>query len=197
MRRPWPQEGPDQKDLSFYTGLDRDPALLLYQIEPAAHLLEVGDTCQVGIPPTIVYVIDIVAPETAMPSALEQLRVARAGLTYGPWPSVRPWTITPQADLFISVDFLFRPYAFLEAGDEFADRYGQVWRFEEPWDWRRVYAGGSTSAPVWPLVLLTLDGPPGRAAKIRELTSTGTHEDEIARWRPKPGPDLASLRSHP
>jgi hypothetical protein len=88
----------------------------------------------------------------------------------------------------------FRPYAFLEVGDEVADRYGQVWHFDEPWEWRRVY-GGSTSTPVWPLVLLTLDGDPGRAANVKQATSAGSHDEEITRWRWLS--DTTPLSGHP
>lgn len=35
----------------------------------------------------------------------------------------------------VHLALIFRPYSFLEIGDEVADREGRAWRFGGPWDW--------------------------------------------------------------
>ncbi|MEV5944566.1 hypothetical protein [Streptomyces sp. NPDC051994] len=93
------------------------------------------------------------------------------------------YPIDPAGGEPIRIELLFRPYAFLELGDEVADRNGRAWRFDAPWDWHPL-DGERSGTPTWPLTLLFRDGEPTskEAEEVVRATAVGSHADELERW---------------
>jgi hypothetical protein len=105
------------------------------------------------------------------------------------WPW---WEIDPDADgirwngeaalgrddgIALNLELVFRPYAFLEPGDDVADADGRAWRFDGPWTWTAY--DGSDGVPAWPLTMLAGDARP---AAVAAATAAGSHETEVAHW---------------
>ncbi|MFI7500782.1 hypothetical protein ACIBVL_20210 [Streptomyces sp. NPDC049687] len=164
----------------------------LFRTDPAPHWLTRGDVCRVGIPPTLVHVIDVARysppQETGrLPRPRRLVVVLPAGHSFDPHLEEQGESFDPDDDIPLAFDPVFRPYAFLEPGDEVADDAGRAWRFDGPWDWH-PFDDAEPHEPAWPLTLLTrharLAGTPGEAeAVVAHATSTGSHQEECARWR--------------
>ncbi|MFB6503151.1 MULTISPECIES: hypothetical protein [unclassified Streptomyces] len=163
----------------------------LFRTDPAPRSLATGDTCRVGIPPTLVHVIDVARydppQETGrLPRPDRLVVVLPAGRSYDPRPEEQGESFDPDDDVPVVFEPVFRPYAFLEPGDEVADGTGRAWRFDGPWDWCPFDGGAGPHEPVWPLVLLARRSCADAAeagAAVAGATRTGSHREEIARWR--------------
>ena len=92
-------------------------------------------------------------------------------------------SLDPDDDIPIDIELLFRPYAFLEYGDQLTDAEERSWRFDGPWRWRSEDKGAGWS-PAWPLTLTDRNGELdlADASAIYEATETGLHAREVARW---------------
>ncbi|MFD5061672.1 MULTISPECIES: hypothetical protein [unclassified Streptomyces] len=131
----------------------------LFRTDPAPHRLTTGDMCRVGIPPTLVHVIDVAhyspPQETGrLPRPSRLVVVLPAGLSFDSRLEEQGESFDPDDDIPLAFDLTFRPYAFLEPGDEVADKAGRAWRFDGPWDWH-PFDGAEPHEPAWPLSLLT------------------------------------------
>ncbi|MFF9571855.1 hypothetical protein [Streptomyces sp. NPDC014685] len=177
----------------------------LFRTDPAPHLLTTGDTCRVGIPPTLVHVIDVAhydpPQETGrLPRPSRLMVVLPAGRSYDSRLEEQGESFDPDDDIPVSFAPVLRPYAFLEPGDEVADSTGRAWRFDGPWDWC-PFDGVGPHEPVWPLVLLTRRAcadvtAAGAEAAVAGATRTGSHRKEIARWSAAAQAEPPSSRRH-
>lgn len=112
----------------------------LFQFDPGLAVLQAGDRCRVGIPPTIVHVLDVsswcVASRWSLePPASLAVHVFPHGVPHDLGPddlldSLRPYQHEP-----IRVELLFRPYPHLRDLDVVGDRDGRRWAFCAPWWW--------------------------------------------------------------
>jgi hypothetical protein len=196
----WPWWSVDPESGMPWNGqvaLASDPAAFewkteIFRTDPAVQHLTVDSVCRVGIPPTIVHVVSIEhfdpPQETGrLPRPSRYLTVLPAGQSYDPelvaFDVDQGYSIDPDDDIPIVFDLLYRPYAFLAAGDEVADAAGRAWRFDAPWDWQ-PFDGSEPREPVWPLMLLSRDGRSDHVAgaAVADATRTGSHHEELARW---------------
>jgi hypothetical protein len=166
----------------------------LFRVLPATErerALETGAACRVGIPRTVVHVIDVESydppRETGwLPRPSLSVIVLRQGQSQDPALEDQGYELNPSDGIPISWDLLFRPYAWLMTGDEVADAAGRAWRFDTPWDWQ-PFDGGTPREPAWPLSLLARDGHPVQpddeaSSLVARATATGSHRDERTRW---------------
>ncbi|MFJ9455805.1 hypothetical protein ACIRST_12070 [Kitasatospora sp. NPDC101447] len=166
----------------------------VFRTEPAETELRPGDTCRVGMPPTVVHVqsVEYYDPPLVtglLPRPACYVEVLRQGEVYEPGLEDQGYAFDPAGGEPIGIELLFRPYAFLEPGDEVADRDGRAWRFDGAWDWH-AFDGEVSGAPVWPLALLFRGGEPAAdeaegvdgAAEVARATATGSHAEERERW---------------
>ncbi|NUS12354.1 MAG: hypothetical protein HOY69_13305, partial [Streptomyces sp.] len=142
----------------------------IFRTEPAEAELEPGGTCRVGIPPTVVHVVavehfDPPLVTGMLPRPASYLEILPQGETHDPDLEDQGYALDPAGGEPIRIELLFRPYAFLEPGDEVADRDGRAWRFDAAWDWH-PFDAAHPAAPAWPLTLLSRGGgpAPGEAA---------------------------------
>lgn len=157
---------------------DRDPdhpdAGWLFQFDPSLKVLQTGDRCRVGIPPTIVHVLEVFSwwfPRkwSADPPASLAVHVLPCGVPHDVGrddliDSLRPYEREP-----IRAELLFRPYPYLRGLDVVADQQGRRWTFCAPWWWveldhddARQGLPAPLAGPAWPLTLLAgIDGDPG------------------------------------
>jgi hypothetical protein len=180
---------------------DRDPehpdAGWLFQFDPGLTVLVAGDRCRVGIPPTVVHVLEVSSwclPRSwsLEPPASLAVHVFPQGVPHDPGrddllDSLRPYEREP-----IRVELLFRPYPDLRDLDVVADRHGRRWVFCAPWWWVEPDhddAGqglpSPLAGPAWPLTLLAgTDGEeaPARAARVAQATAEGEHASHLAAW---------------
>jgi hypothetical protein len=170
---------------------------LLRSVPPPDQLRE-GDRCTLGIPDTVVHVIDVATfdppRETGwLPRPLAQVGVLRYGVSVDPRAEDQGASIDLDDAMPVHLALIFRPYSFLEIGDEIADHEGRAWRFGGPWDWA-PFGSSPRLAPAWPLTLITRggDADPDAAAAIEQATVPGSHQDEIERWRAHSGADVPS-----
>ncbi|MFI7081611.1 hypothetical protein ACIBO1_30375 [Micromonospora sp. NPDC049903] len=70
-----------------------------------------------------------------LPRPRTHVVVLREGQSYDPTCDEQGYEIDPDDDIPIRLDLVFRPYPFLDIGDELADSDGRAWRFDGPWDW--------------------------------------------------------------
>ncbi|KOX06638.1 hypothetical protein ADK66_22485 [Micromonospora sp. NRRL B-16802] len=113
-----------------------------------------GDTCRVGIPARIIHVIDVdeynPPQETGwLPRPSPSLLVLRAGEAPDAASELQGTSIEPGGGVPFTLELFFRPYAFLEVGDDVdvvAD--GRAWRFDGPWTWAAYDSAGGVLA--WP-----------------------------------------------
>ncbi len=130
---PWWSADPDC-DWIHWNGrvaVDGDPGLDdghrgLFRTDPAPERLTAGDTCHVGIPPTLVHVIDVAhydpPQETGrLPRPRRETVVLFAGRSYDSRLEEQGESLDPDDDIPVAFDLVLRPYAFLEPGDEIAD----------------------------------------------------------------------------
>ncbi|QIQ04350.1 hypothetical protein [Streptomyces liangshanensis] len=160
----------------------------IFRTEPAETALKPGDTCRVGIPPTVVHVhaihhFDPPLVTGMLPRPASYVEVLLRGETHNPEFEDQGYTIDPAGDEPIRARLLLRPYAFLEPGDEVADQDGRAWRFDAAWDWH-PFDGVRSGVPAWPLTLLSRKGEPSpeEAPAVARATAVGSHAEELRRW---------------
>ncbi|ALV50103.1 hypothetical protein ABZ588_01590 [Streptomyces althioticus] len=160
----------------------------VFRTEPAETALKPGDTCLVGIPATVVHVqavhrFDPPLVTGMLPRPASYLEVLRRGETHDPCLEDQGCTIDPVGGEPLRIELVFRPYAFLEPGDEVADRDGRAWRFDAAWNWC-PFDGEQSGTPAWPLTLLFRRGEPTpkETEEVTRATSAGSHADELERW---------------
>ncbi|XVU24573.1 hypothetical protein ACQPZJ_46385 [Actinoplanes sp. CA-054009] len=181
LRWPWWQPDPDVGWIQWNgnVAIERGPRPAgLFMTEPDTDQLDAGTQCRVGIPPTVVHVIEVQhfdpPLETGrLPRPQRELLVLRQGVAEDPEAPEQGYGFDPDDGIPRDIRLVFRPYAFLEPGDDVADAAGRAWRFDSPRDWRSYDGRGGT--PVWPLTLLTGDGE-----AVASATATGSHAEEIA-----------------
>ncbi|WP_127501639.1 hypothetical protein [Actinoplanes solisilvae] len=193
VRWPWWQIDPDAEFIRWNgdCAVARDDAGELFTTEPPAARVKAGDTCQVGVLPRIVHVIDVDVcdppRETGwLPRTSLNLVVLPAGEAPDPRNEFQGTSIEPSGGVPFRIERVFRPYAFLEPGDDVADNDGRAWQFTGPWSW--VAYDGAEGVPVWPLTLLAGASVPEAVA---EATAVGEHETEVRRWRAEAGIGVA------
>ncbi|MEV7770958.1 hypothetical protein [Kitasatospora sp. NPDC086791] len=162
----------------------------VFRTEPAETGLKPGDSCRVGIPATVVHVQSVVHYDPPLVTGLLprpacHLDVLPQGEVFDPEPEDQGYAVDPAGGEPISVELLFRPYAFLEPGDELTDRDARAWRFDAAWEWHAL-DGERSGDPVWPLTLLVRGGQPTvapeEAAAVARATAAGSHAAERERW---------------
>ncbi|MEV8320542.1 hypothetical protein AB0Q95_40980 [Streptomyces sp. NPDC059900] len=167
----------------------------LFRTDPPAEHLQAGDTCRVGVPPTVVHVTTVDHHEPPLetgwlPRPRLTVAVLRRGRSYRDYPSESHlsgagYTLHPGDGIPYTIELLMRPYMFLSPGDEAADAAGRAWRFNGPWDWTAFDGAGPGTVPQWPLILLTRsDVPcsPEDAETVAAATATGSHEETVRHW---------------
>jgi hypothetical protein len=161
----------------------------LFRTEPSADRLQAGAACRVGIPPTVVHVIEVQIFDPPLetgrlPRPHREIVVLRRGISADVNAIEQGNGVNPDDDIPMKISRVFRPYAFLRLGDDVADSRGRAWRFGGPWNWHAYDEQGGT--PTWPLTSLAAgDGAidSGRQAEAATATRTGSHETEIEQWR--------------
>ncbi|WP_063764278.1 hypothetical protein [Kitasatospora purpeofusca] len=196
VRWPWAEPDPApggidwNGDFAIPTPGSREARRLYYRTEPTADRLRAGDTCLVGIPPTVVHVVathhfDPPLVTGMLPRPASLLEVLPQGESHTPESESeeQEFAIDPAGGEPIRLELLLRPYAFLAAGDEVADRRGRAWRFDGPWAWS-PFDHDRPRTPTWPLTLLARDGEPTpeQTADVALATATGSHTQELWRW---------------
>ncbi len=196
LRWPWWQKDPEVEWIEWNGQValalgsnapEQNPEV--FRTEPDAEHLKPGGDCRVGIPPTIVHVIavheyDPPLETGRLPRPRREIVVLRQGESEDPDREEQGHGLDPDDDIPLSIDLVFRPYAFLEVLDDVVDCNGRAWRFDGPWNWHAY--DGQGGLPAWPLALLA-DGSgsaePGRSAEVAAQTEKGSHETELGRWR--------------
>ncbi|MBB2946796.1 hypothetical protein FB565_006564 [Actinoplanes lutulentus] len=112
-----------------------------------------------------------------LPRTSLELLVLRAGEAQDPRAEFQGTGIQPHGGIPYRIELVFRPFAFLELGDDVAGADGRAWRFDGPWAWT-AYDGGA-GLPVWPLTLIEN----GNGNGSRPVNDGSTHDDEMNRWR--------------
>ncbi|OEJ97627.1 hypothetical protein [Streptomyces thermolilacinus] len=201
----WPWWGRDPDSESFHwngivaigvaTDADEWTQPELFRTDPPPEHLASGDACRVGVPPTVAHVTAVDRFDPPLETGwLPRPRLAVAVLPRG--RSVREfpdgghlngtgYELHPGDGIPFTFELLFRPYAFLEPGDEVADAAGRAWRFDGPWDWYAFDGGTAAAAPEWPLALLTRGGAPCApepAGEVAAATVPGSHAGTLAEW---------------
>ncbi|MFE2056078.1 hypothetical protein [Streptomyces sp. NPDC059446] len=160
----------------------------MFRTHPPVTELRPGATCRIGIPATVMHVqavhhFDPPLVTGMLPRPASYVEVLPQGESHDPRLPEQGHTISPGRGEPIRIELLFRPYAFLEPGDEVADGDGRAWRFDAAWCWH-AFDGRQPSAPAWPLALLSRRGDPSAvdAAAVAGATADGGHADELRRW---------------
>lgn len=179
-----------------------------------AHLRELrkGDTITVDMPPTVVHVSYSDATwyaddrDGGRPPA--DGHVVVAVLPYGVNETVgttsdgadqrlllRPWAAAPM-----TIELLCRPFEMLRSHDRVRDAAGTTWTYIGPLDFntpeRRT---PRAEGPVWPLTLIEryMSEPrPEAIEAVAAATATGSHHEELDRWREASGADLVEFPTH-
>jgi hypothetical protein len=191
----WPWNEVDPESAFRWNGnraFNRDPNHYewdgeLYRLSPDVTELAEGDSCQVGIPETTVQVISVHPFDPPrdvgwLPRPRRWLSVLPHGQSFDPDFEDQGSTLDPDSGTVV-LNLLFRPYAFLEPGDEVADAQSDAWRFDGPWNWHSF--SGRVSIPTWPLTLLSRNGDPEEevVSTVMRATTDGSHAGEESRWR--------------
>jgi hypothetical protein len=189
IRWPWWEIDPDS-DFIHWNGevaLSLHDPRELFATEPPVGDLVSGQICRVGLPPRIVHVLEVQeydSPRVSgwLPRSSLELLVLTAGEAPDPLAGFQGASIEVDGGVPITYEMVFRPYAFLEIGDEVADADQRAWQFGGAFAWT-AFDGGN-GAPAWPLSLLG-----GRADPevVGSATAAGKHADEVARWRREAG----------
>lgn len=203
VRWPWWDIDPDSRSVRWNSvvglgvGDEHGEAVpKLFRTDPSPEHLAEGDTCRVGIPPTVVHMtaVDHHDPplETGwLPRPRLTVNVLPRGMTCREFPddshlngtgySLHPGDGTP-----FTFDLLMRPYACLQlSGDEVADAAGRAWRFDGPWDWLPFDTEPAGPGPAWPLVLLTRARTPRSDRDVEAVdasTAAGSHQETVQGW---------------
>ncbi|MFJ3902917.1 hypothetical protein [Streptomyces sp. NPDC090025] len=203
MRWPWTEIDP--QSMMRWNGvrvIPRTPNAPDWNEEPFCvtspdTLLAPGRMCEVGIPGTAAYVVDVDEfPEPLdvgwTPRPHVYVSLVAQGVAISPWAEEIGFTLDPAGAEPIESELVHRPYAFLEDGDEVADAEGRVWAFSVPWNWE-PFDKGPGEAPRWPLRLVCRAGSeaPQDAEAVVRATASGAHGDEVARWLRAAGLDEA------
>jgi hypothetical protein len=194
VRWPWNRIDPDsQMQWNGSRAIPRNADAEGWEDEPFQVLspqpsLEVGGVCDVGIPETVAYVVHVENFSDPLdvgwlPRPHTLVSLVSHGATIFPYAEEVGFTLDPDGEEPIESDIVFRPYGFLEPGDEVADSEGRLWTYSLPWNWT-PFDGGPGAHPVWPLQLICRNGEqaPHAVESVARATSVGVHEDEIARW---------------
>ncbi|MFE9657268.1 hypothetical protein [Micromonospora sp. NPDC006431] len=195
VRWPWWEIDPDAEGVCWNgeVALGHADPDELYVIDPPAAHLAPGEACRVGIPARIIHIIEVheYSPpqETGwLPRPSLSLVVLRAGEAPDAASEFQGTSIEPGGG--VTLELVFRPYAFLEIGDDVADADGRAWHFDGPWTCAAY--DGAAGVPVWPLTLLAGQADP---EAVTAATATGSHEAEVSRWRRAAGlHDVAQTR---
>lgn len=200
VRWPWARIDPASRyRWSGGAGFDFDEFhLTLFRIEPDPTTLRPGDRCRVGIPPTLVHVLQVRAwsPDRdigSLPREGVGLTLLPQGVAHDLGNLDEASYLNPYGAEPVRVDLLLRPYAFLEDLDVVADQQGRRWEFVRPYWWveldrddQREGLPEALAAPAWPLTLLTHRGgvgpTPAEAEAVARATAVGSHEEEVGRW---------------
>ena len=196
IKWPWHRADPDTPQFRWngQMAVSIDPTHFdwkreLFRTEQAPKQLKAGQTCRVGIPLTVVHVIDMAAYDPPdengiLPRPSLLLVLLPAGQTEEPDHDDQGCSFDPDDDIPTVIELLYRPYAFLQYDDRLTDRNGRCWRFKGPWRWH-CDDEDAGSAPEWPLTLTDRNGELdlADASAIYEATETGSHADVIAQWR--------------
>ncbi|WP_180290651.1 hypothetical protein [Streptomyces sp. TLI_171] len=160
----------------------------LFRTEPPETALRTGDHCRVGVPTTVVHVAGVVhfdPPQVTglLPRPACYLDLLPQGAAYDSDLEDQAYALDPAGAEPIRIQLLFRPYAFLEPGDELVDCGGRAWRFDAAWEWHPL-DDGEEGVPAWPLVLTSRGGEPSaeEAATVAGATAVGSHAAEANRW---------------
>ena len=198
----WNEAAGFNMDWKGQMGFDRDrdhpDAGWLFQFDPGLPVLQAGDRCQVGIPPTIVHVFDVSSwylgfTQTWEPHPSLAVAVLPQAVAYDLGQTDSVDTLRPYGREPIRVELLFRPYPELRDLDVVVDRHGRRWAFCAPWWWveldhddARQGLPAPLAGPAWPLRLLAgIDGDPPcpqRAARMAKSTAHGDHAGHLATW---------------
>ncbi|TQE33101.1 hypothetical protein [Streptomyces ipomoeae] len=171
-----------------------------------------GDTITVDMPPAVVHVSYSDATwyaddrDAGRPPADSHVLVAVLPYGVNETPEttrdgadqrllLRPWAAAPM-----TVELLCRPYEMLKSHDKVRDAAGTEWTYTGPLDFhtpgRRT---PRTEGPVWPLTLIerymSEPGPEAIEA-VAVATATGSHQEELDRWREASGADLVEFPTH-
>ncbi|MFF0723376.1 hypothetical protein [Streptomyces sp. NPDC004134] len=168
----------------------------LFRTDPPPEHLKAGDTCRIGVPPTVVHVtaVDPYDPPRVtgwLPRPTLAVTVLRHGLSYREYPDDSHldgsgYRIHPEGIPF-TFELLMRPYASLQPDDEVADAAGRAWRFAGPWHWTPFDGEPAGPGPEWPLTLLARAGTPrsgadAEAQAVAGSTATGSHQETVRDW---------------
>jgi hypothetical protein len=185
-------------ELCFDRDPDRPDAGWLFQFDPGLPVLQAGDRCRVGVPPTVVHVLEVFSwwvPRrwSQDPPASLAVHVLPRGVPHDVGRDDLLDALRPHQQEPIRVELLFRPYPHLRDLDVVADRQGRRWVFCAPWWWVEVDHDDAAqglpaplAGPAWPLTLLAwVDGDapePERAARVVSATGEGDHASHLAAW---------------
>jgi hypothetical protein len=185
LRWPWWEIDPDVVGVAWNgdVAVSRTDPDELFTTDPPAGDLRPGGTCRVGVLPRIVHVLEVRRggePEETgwLPRPTEILTVLPGGVASDPYAEFEGLDIEVDGGVPFTFEPVFRPYAFLEAGDDVADAAGRAWHFGGPFAWAAF--DGVAGAPRWPLFLLA---GAADAATVAAATAGGSHDDEVDRWR--------------
>jgi hypothetical protein len=169
-----------------------------FRVDPDPTSLSPGDQCRIGIPPTVVHVleVDCWVPDREMgwlPGQSVGLTLLSPGMAHRLSNRDQASDLSPYGPEPIRVELLLRPYAFLEDLDVVTDRDGRGWEFCRPYWWaeldrddEREGPPSALAGPRWPLTLLHRRGrvepTPAEAKEVVRATLTGSHGVEVARW---------------
>ncbi|WP_460725602.1 hypothetical protein [Nocardia heshunensis] len=156
-----------------------------YRVGDIVELSGPGDAGREGIAPTLIRITEV---------SQRRVGFVPAGPHGGSDAEPDTAMFDPDDGVPRTTELRFRPYTFLEPGDEVADAAARVWRFETAWEWHPFDDRAGTT-PTWPLMLLTRHGDSGddsAAVDVGEATHTGSHHEELAQWA-----ELAGLDADP
>ena len=173
---------------------------------PLARGVREGDTITVDMPQTVVHVSYTTAAwyaadrDAGRPPADSQVMVAvlPRGVSETRENTrddadqrllLQPWSAAPM-----TVELLCRPYVMLEDNDKVRDAAGTTWLYTSPLDFHTTERRTPrTEGPAWPLTLTErfhMDVTPDGVAAVAAATATGSHQEELDRWRRACGADL-------
>ncbi|MDW6058082.1 hypothetical protein SAZ11_08265 [Streptomyces sp. FXJ1.4098] len=107
---------------------------------------------------------------------------------------LHPWSADPM-----TAELLCLPYAMLEDHDQVRDAACTVWSYTGPLDFHTADRRTTRAeGPAWPLTLterFTMEPKPGDVEVVAAATATGSHQQELDRWRQACGADLVEFET--